>query len=101
MAIKEILTKRPYWTIFAVVQLAGFILFILVRTGFSNRMAMLLLLPGSLIGIASAGWVALILGVNALPGWLWFVVVPGVPLAINFAAWYAATILLGNKPPAH
>src|SRR5438067_1583422 len=37
VTIKAILTKRPYWSVFVVVQLAGCLSFLLVRNDFRKR----------------------------------------------------------------
>src|SRR5947209_3503115 len=104
VTIKAILTKRPYWSVFVGFQLAGCLSFLLVRNDFGNRFqlagclsfllvrndfgntaAMLLLLPGSFIGPGVVGIVVMVAGGwDALPAWLWFVVIPTILVGINF-----------------
>ena len=102
VTIKAILTKRPYWSVFVGFQLAGCLSFLLVRNDSGNTAAMLLLLPGSFTGPGVVGIVAMIAdGWDALPAWLWFVVIPTILVGINFATWYAVTILRSKGLNAH
>jgi hypothetical protein len=94
VTIKAILAKRPYWSVFAGVQLIGCLSFLLVHNEFGNTVAMLLLLPGSFVGPGVVGIASMVAGGwDALPHWLQFAMIPTILLGINFATWYSVTIL--------